>query len=88
MTISLVHLNYLYVLSCKTPFFEIFCYLQMNLNQLHMKKTGLLLGLFLILGMNCQCTEDEDMEANVATVKMEKILSGEEGDQDPDNGRK
>lgn len=53
-----------------------------------MKKTGIFLGLLVVLGMNCQCTEDDDMEANVASVKMEKMLTGEEGDQDPDQGRK
>ena len=73
-----------HILSGKIPFFVIFYYLQLNLNQLHMKKTGILLGLILILGMNCQCTEDDDMEANVASVKMEKILSGEESSDGKD----
>jgi len=49
-----------------------------------MKKTGILLGLILVLGMNCQCTEDDDMEANAATVKMEKIHSGEESSDGKD----
>ena len=40
-------------------------YLQLNLNQLIMKKAGLLLGLLLLLGLNYQCTEDEDIQANV-----------------------
>jgi hypothetical protein len=86
--VSLFHLYDVHFLGGKIPFYVIFYYLELNLNQLHMKKTGILLGLILVLGMNCQCTEDDDMEANVASVKMEKILSGEEGDQDTDNGRK
>ena len=62
-------------------------YLQLNLNQLIMKKAGLLLGLFLLLGLNYQCTEDEDIQANTSEVDVYELDSGEDGDQDIDTDR-
>lgn len=59
----------------------------MNLNQLIMKKAGLLLGLFLLLGLNYQCTEDEDIQANTSKVDVYELDSGEDGDQDIDTDR-
>lgn len=52
-----------------------------------MKKAGLLLGLFLLLGLNYQCTEDEDIQANTNKVTVYETESGEEGDQDIDTDR-
>jgi len=52
-----------------------------------MKKAGLLLGLLLLLGLNYQCTEDEDIQANVNMVKAYEKDSGEDGDQDIDTDR-
>jgi len=51
-----------------------------------MKKVAFLLGLLMLLGMSVQCTEDDDMDAQVAKVKQIES-SGEEGDQDSDNDR-
>ena len=44
-----------------------------------MKKAGLLLGLFLLLGLNYQCTEDEDIQANTSEVDVYELDSGEDG---------
>ena len=44
-----------------------------------MKKAGLLLGLLLLLGLNYQCTEDEDIQANTNNVTVNELESGEEG---------
>ena len=52
-----------------------------------MKKAGLLLGLFLLLGLNYQCTEDEDIQANTSKVDVYELDSGEDGDQDIDTDR-
>ena len=52
-----------------------------------MKKAGLLLGLFFLLGLNFQCTEDEDIQANTNNVIVYESDSGEEGDQDIDTDR-
>ena len=62
-------------------------YLQLNLNQLIMKKAGLLLGLVLLLGLNYQCTEDEEIQANSNNLEIIERESGEEGDQDIDTDR-
>ncbi len=43
-----------------------------------MKKAGLVLGLFLLLGLNYQCTEDEDIQANTSKVKAYQSESREE----------
>jgi len=64
-----------------------FYYLQMNLNQLIMKKAGLLLGLLLLLGLNYQCTEDEDIQENVKMVNPYEKDGGEDGDQEIDTDR-
>ena len=52
-----------------------------------MKKAGLLLGLFLLLGLNYQCTEDEDLQAHTSTVNAFEKDSGEDGDQEIDTDR-
>jgi hypothetical protein len=43
-----------------------------------MKKAGLFLGLLLLLGLNYQCTEDEDIQANTTKVTVYETESGEE----------
>jgi len=52
-----------------------------------MKKSGILLGLFLVLGLICQCTEDEEVEAGINMSNSSYYMSGEEGDQEIDNSR-
>ena len=49
-----------------------------------MKKVAFLLGLLMLLGMSVQCTEDDDMDAQVAKVKQIES-SGEEGSDGSDN---
>lgn len=43
-----------------------------------MKKAGLLLGLLLLLGLNYQCTEDDDIKAEANKVEVYRSDSGEE----------
>ena len=50
-----------------------------------MKKSGIILGLFLVLGLNCQCTEDEEVEAGINVSNTSYYMSGEEGSDGTDN---
>ena len=52
-----------------------------------MKKAGLLLGLLLLLGLNYQCTEDDDIKAEANKVEVYELEGGEDGDQDIDTDR-
>jgi len=52
-----------------------------------MKKAGLLLGLLLLLGLNYQCTEDEDIQANVKMVNPYEKDGGEESSDGLDTNK-
>lgn len=52
-----------------------------------MKKSGIILGLFLVLGLNCQCTEDEEVEAGINASNTSYYMSGEEGSDGTDNAK-
>ena len=45
-----------------------------------MKKAGLLLGLLLLLGLNYQCTEDDEIKAEANKVEVHEVDSGEESE--------
>lgn len=50
-----------------------------------MKKAGFLLGLLLLIGLNIQCTEDDEMDAQMAKENNIVAANGEEGGDGLDN---